>query len=151
MIKFKKILFPVSLTEISPKVVPYITSLATSYDAEIHLLHVSHGFDQHIDTYITHTAKPDFKKMASHFEQELSTSAKSRLLAFRNKYFQEFPNVKTTIVTGTHHKEILHYTEAEGIEMIVMGTGRGLSTIFGSVAERVTKLSSIPVMIIKTA
>ena len=40
MAEFKNILYPVALTDISPKVVPYVVTMAKQLDAQVHLLHV---------------------------------------------------------------------------------------------------------------
>ena len=59
---------------------------------------------------------------------------------------------KATVVSGTHYEQILSYVESEGIDLIVMGTGTTMQKlIFGSVAEKVSRLASVPVMLIKTA
>ena len=35
---FKNILYPIALTEISPRVVPYVATMARQLDAQVHLL-----------------------------------------------------------------------------------------------------------------
>ena len=40
MAEFKNILYPIALTDISPKVAPYVVTLAKQLDAQVHLLHV---------------------------------------------------------------------------------------------------------------
>ena len=53
------------------------------------------------------------------------------------------------VVLGDPAEEILNYAQAEGIDLIIIGThGRkGLERIiFGSVAERVLKKSPVPVL-----
>ena len=58
---------------------------------------------------------------------------------------------KSTVVAGTHYKEILSYVESEKIDLIVMGSGSPLQkAVFGSVADKVAKLSTVPVMLIKS-
>ena len=52
MVDFNKILFPVHLSELSPKVAPYVATLARKFDAEIHLLHVAREFNHYIDVYV---------------------------------------------------------------------------------------------------
>jgi len=54
-------------------------------------------------------------------------------------------------VSGAPASEIVKEIEAEGINMVVMGTDgrRGLEErIFGSVAENVVKKSPVPVLVI---
>jgi nucleotide-binding universal stress UspA family protein len=148
---FKKILFPVSLTPISPKVAPYVASMAEKYEAEIHLLHVTRALGAMINTYIVQPSVTEFKKLASNVEQEIVSGAQSRLSDFQKKYFDNFPNLKTTVVSGNNYKEILNYVEAEKIDIIIMGTGSPLhKMVFGAVADKVSKLATVPVMLIKT-
>lgn len=148
---FTKILFPVSLTPISPKVAPYVSSMASKYEAEIHLLHVTRALDAMVNTYIVQPSETDFKKLASDVEQEIITGAQNRLADFSKKYFKDFSNLRTTVSTGNNYKEILAYVDSENIDLIIMGTGSPLhKVVFGAVADKVSKLASVPVMLIKT-
>ncbi len=151
MKEFQKILFPVSLTKISPKVAPYVVSMAKKYDAEIHLLHIARAMDQYVDTYIDQPSITEFKKLASNFEKELSTGAETRLSTFREKYFKGISNIKSTVLSGIHYKEIMKYVESNSMDLIIMGTGGGVyAAVFGSVADKVAKIAPVPVMLIKT-
>jgi nucleotide-binding universal stress UspA family protein len=42
---FKKILFPVDLSHISPKIAPYVRELAKMFEAKVHLLFVARVFE----------------------------------------------------------------------------------------------------------
>ena len=54
------------------------------------------------------------------------------------------------VVSGTHYRQILDYAKSEGIDLIIMGTGtRGQKMMFGSVADKVSRMTKIPVMLIK--
>jgi hypothetical protein len=79
---FKRILYPVALTEISPKVAPYVVTLARQLDAQVHLLHVLRRFDWFVDTYVSDPPKPDFKRIASDFESQVLSQAQQKLEAF---------------------------------------------------------------------
>ncbi len=151
MYEFKTILFPVSLTPISPRVAPYVASVVEKYGANLHLLHVARSMGTYVDAYISQPSETDIKRIASDFEKDLAAGAESRLQDFKKRYFKALPSVVTTVKTGTHYKRILEYVDAEQIDLIVMGTGRGvLSTVFGSVTDKVAKLAPCPVMLIKT-
>lgn len=151
MVAFTKILFPVSLTQISPQIVPYVLSLAKQYNSEIHLLHVAHRFDMYIDTVVTQKSKKELKKLASNFEKEFSADIEKKLEDFKKEHFKDYPNLKATMRSGLHYKEILAYVEDQKIDLIVMGTGKTMyQAVFGSVTNKVTKLATIPVMLIKT-
>lgn len=57
--------------------------------------------------------------------------------------------IETSLIEGTPSKEIVHYATEEGCDLIVMGThGRGGidRLLLGSVAERVVRASSVPVL-----
>jgi nucleotide-binding universal stress UspA family protein len=120
---FKRILYPVALTEISPKVAPYVVTLARQLDAQVHLLHVLRRFDWFVDTYVSDPPEPDFKRIASDFESQVLSQAQQKLEAFHQKHFKDIQIANTDVVSGTHYKQILSYVESEGIDLIIMGTG----------------------------
>ena len=147
---FKSILYPVALTEISPKVVPYVVTMARQLDAQVHLLHVLRRFDWFVDTYVSDPPEPDFKRVASDFESQVLSQAKQKLDAFQQKYLRGIQVANSAVVSGTHYKQILNYVESEGIDLIIMGTGTPVQkVIFGSVAEKVSRLAAVPVMLVK--
>jgi nucleotide-binding universal stress UspA family protein len=141
---FKKILFPVDLSQTSIKIVPFVKSLASRYGARIHLLFVARVFDYFTSMYVPHPS-------VSQFEKEVLEGAEKRLYEFAEESFKDLPEAKTKVVAGDPSEEILSYIAAQGIDLVVMGThGRkGLDkVIFGSVAERVVKSSPVPVMVV---
>ncbi len=141
---FKKILFPVDLSESSIKIVPILKSLASRYDARVHLLFVARVFDYFTSMYVPHPS-------VSQFEKEVIEGAEKRLYEFADENFSGIPGTRTQVVAGDPSEEILGYIAAHGIDLVVMGThGRkGLDkVIFGSVAERVVKSSPVPVMVV---
>lgn len=150
MEKFTSILFPVSLTEMSPIVVPYVTSMAEKYTAEIHMVHVVRKMNFYADSFISQPSEIDIKRHASSFEQESIALAEKQLIAFKNKYASAHPGTKLHISLGTHYKEIIDYVEQHNIDLIIMGSGRNIPAyLFGSVADKVAKIAKCPVMIIK--
>jgi nucleotide-binding universal stress UspA family protein len=149
MAEFKNILYPIALTDISPKVAPYVVTLAKQLDAQVHLLHVLRRFDWFVDTYVEDSPKPDFKRIASDFENQILIQAQQKLEAFRDKHLKGIQIVNTSVVTGTRYRQIIDYAKAEGIDLIAMGIGsRGKKMMFGSVADKVSRLAKIPVMLI---
>ncbi|NNL77193.1 MAG: universal stress protein [Desulfobacterales bacterium] len=148
---FKKILYPVALTEISPRVAPYVVTLAKQLDAQVHLLHVLRRFDWFVDTYVFDPPKPDFKSIASDFEGQVLQQAQQKLESFKEKYLKGVEIAKSSVVSGTHYKQILDYAEAEVIDLIIMGSGTTVSKVmFGTVAGKVSRLANIPVMLVKS-
>jgi len=148
---FKNILYPIALTEISPKVVPYVVTMAKQLDAEVHLLHVLRRFDWFVDTYVSDPPKPDFKRIASDFEGQIMQQTQQKLESFKEKYLKDVKISKASVVSGTHYKRILDYVKSEAIDLIIMGSGTHLQKVmFGSVASKVSRLASVPVMLIKS-
>ena len=149
---FKSILYPVALTDISPKIAPYVVTLARKLDARVHLLHVLRRFDWFVDTYVSDPPEPDFKRIASDFETQVLSQAQQKLKAFEKRYLSDIQIANSAVVSGTHYKQVLNYVESEGIDLIIMGTGSPMQKwIFGSGAEKVSKLATVPVMLIKSA
>jgi nucleotide-binding universal stress UspA family protein len=73
-----------------------------------------------------------------------------KLEGFKKKYLKDIEIAKASVVSGTHYRQILDYAKAEGIDFIIMGTGkRRQKMMFGSVADKVSRLAKIPVMLIK--
>lgn len=62
--------------------------------------------------------------------------------------------VETSLYTGSPSREIVRYAEEQDCDLIVMGThGRGGidRLLLGSVAERVVRSSSVPVLTVRVA
>ena len=149
MAEFKNILYPVALTDISLKVAPYVVTLAKQLDAQVYLLHVLRRFDWFVDTYVEDSPEPDFKRIASDFEDKILIQAEQKLEGFKQKHLKGIRIANAIVVTGTHYRQIIDYAKSEGIDLIIMGTGtKGPRMMFGSVADKVSRLTKIPVMLI---
>jgi nucleotide-binding universal stress UspA family protein len=149
---FKRILYPVALTDISPGVAAYVVAMARQFDADVYLLHVLRRFDWFVDTYVSQPEEPDFKRIASDFEGQVQKQAEAKLARFVQRHLEGVRIVEAAVVSGTRYKEILSFVEKKEIDLIIMGTGSGLQrALFGSVAEKVSHLASVPVMLIKNA
>ena len=144
MKEFKKILFPLDLSESSVKIVPFVQGMASKHGALIHLLFVARVFDYFTSMYVPHPS-------VSQFEKEVIDGAQKRLYEFAGEHFKGFEGVKSKVAAGDPSDEILNYIESNKIDLVIMGThGRkGLDkVIFGSVAERVVKSATVPVMVV---
>ena len=144
MKEFKKILFPVDLSESSEKILPYVRMVAKKLDAKIHILFAARVLQYFTSINVPH---PSINK----FEQEIIEGAEKKLYEFIDQYFKEYPGTKTAVVAGDASEEIINYVESQGIDLIIMGThGRkGIDkALFGSVAERVVKTSPVPVLVV---
>ena len=78
-----------------------------------------------------------------------SSSAADALQAALTRLRQRWPNCDALLVCGVPWQQILMAIETSGADMVVMGTHgrRGLPrAILGSVAEKVVRLSPVPVL-----
>ena len=150
MEEFKNILYPIALTEISPKVVSYVATMARQLDAQVHLLHVLRRFDWFVDTYVSDPPEPDFKRIASDFESQVHRQAQEKLDAFKQKYLGGIRIASAEVVSGTHYKQILECANEKKVDLIIMGTGTTVpKMMFGNVAGKVSRLADVPVMLVK--
>ena len=144
MKEFKKILFPLDLSESSVKIVPYVQAVAGKFDSKIYLFFAARVFDYFTSIYVPHPS-------INQFEKEIIDGAEKRLYEFVDEHFKEFPRTKTAVVPGDAAEKIIEYIGDQKIDLVIMGThGRkGMDKIiFGSVAERVVKTSPVPVMVV---
>ncbi|MGB5157574.1 universal stress protein [Desulfobacterium sp. N47] len=142
--KFKKILFPVDLSEASPKIVPYVNEMAKKFDSEIHILFVARAFQYFTSIYVPHPS-------VDLFENAVIEGGRKSIEEFAEKHFKDSEKIKIAIVNGDAAEEIINYIKEHDIDMLIMGThGRkGIDKLlFGSVAEKVTKATPIPMMLI---
>lgn len=142
MPEFKKLLFPIDFSEVSPKMAPWALAVAQKFSAEIHLLFVARRLEHLASLNVAQVSIEDF-------ENEVIRGAETKMEEFANKHFVAYPTCKSRVVLGDAAEEILNYVKSEEIDLIIIGThGRkGIERIlFGSVAERVIKMSPVPVM-----
>ena len=141
--EIKKILWPTDFSENAAKALPLVTSLSQKYGAEIHILYVlkdypafgaSYGYNDH----------DDVEKMKQ-WEQE---TAERRLDEICEKFLNACPLYIRHTRVGDPAKEILKMIQNEAIDMVVMASrGSEAHFDFGSVADRVTKCTTIPTVI----
>jgi len=144
MKEFKKILFPVDLSESSANIVPYVQALAKKFESQIHLLFVARTYHYFTNMYVPSSS-------IIQFETEVIMGSQKRLDEFISQFFSEFPTTQKYVVAGDPAEQIISFITDNQIDLIIMGThGRkGMEKIiFGSVADRVVKTSPVPVMVI---
>jgi nucleotide-binding universal stress UspA family protein len=140
---FRRILFPVDLSESSERLVPTVMTMVQKFDAELHLLFVVRILRYFTDIYVPHPS-------INLFETEMVEGAQKKMEEFRQSCFADLAAIQTNVLLGDPADTIIEYINDNGIEMVVMGThGRkGLDRVlFGSVAERVIKTSPVPVLV----
>jgi nucleotide-binding universal stress UspA family protein len=135
---YDTILVPTDGSEPATAALDHAADLAAAHDATVHLLYVTES----PAIAPTPTAGNVLDELERHGE-EIVDEAAERLRNLR---------VHTSVARGSPHRAILDYTETNDIDLVVMGThGRtGLShALLGSVAERVVRLSPVPVLTVR--
>jgi len=141
---FKNILYPVDLAETSLKIIPFVRTMADKFQAKIHLLNVVQDLENLSGFYVPHPSLEIFAK-------ELNTAAQEKLRQFHDEHMADMPDVEYATILGDPAEQIVKYVKDQGIDLIIMGTHgkKGLDKlIFGSVAEKVVKMSPVPVLTI---
>ena len=145
MAEFKNLLFPVDLSVISEKLVPYAVALAEKLGAQIHLLFVLEDIHHYAGLYVPH---PSLDTL----ETDLKKAALEKLKDFQDEHLYG-KRIQSSVLVGNPAEEIIRYASDNDMDFILMGThGRkGLDRfIFGSVAEKVVKSSPVPVLTVNT-
>ncbi len=138
----KKILFPVDFSDVSPKIAPWVLMMAKKFEAEIHLLFVARGYGHLSDVYV-------MPAVIENIQGEIVKGGETAMEEFVAAHFEKYAALKAKVDLGDPVDRILNYITSEGIDLVIMGThGRkGLDRIFfGSVADRVIKMSQVPVL-----
>lgn len=140
MDEWKKICCAIDFSDPSRIAMQKAAALAERLDAELVLLHV----------YEAHAASPEI--LLSRFEQELpNLEAKMRAWEGDAERITRRPP-RSIILTGNAAAEILRLSGEGSFDLLVLATrGRtGLTRlVLGSVAERVVRESSCPVMVVR--
>ena len=144
MITLKKILVPTDFSECSEAAVRYGFELARTFDATLHLLHVVE------DPSATPWAGEGFLLSIGDLLTQFQEESRKRLLA--SVPDSDRGRVVVFCPIAAPVPEILRYAQDESVDLIVMGThGRGFVThaLLGSVAERIVRRASCPVLTVR--
>ena len=137
-----RILLPTDFSDTAQHALDYACELAGRFGASVHLLHVVPDPMQNWAT----EAMPVVSDLAERWKAD----AEGRLEEIR----LDGPQTVRAVRIGHAFVEILHYAADNAIDMIVMGThGRGPveHLLLGSVAEKVVRKASCPVLTVKQA
>ncbi|HLG29040.1 MAG TPA: universal stress protein [Candidatus Brocadiales bacterium] len=143
VVALNKILCPYDFSESSSHALRYAIEFASAYKAKLYLLHV---FDIRVLDYgepIYGISIPT-KDAIGTIKTELANSIPEKV---KNEL-----QVETIVVSGVPFYEIIKFANENGIDLIVMGThGRtGIAHILlGSVAEKVVRKASCPVLTVR--
>ena len=137
MALFKRILFPVDLSEASIRMVPYVKEVVNQFKAELHIIYVKYVDKYYLATFVDETML------------ESTADEENRIRRFVESNFENF-HISTAILQGPPGTEIVRYAEDEMMDLIIMGhNSTGIKrAVFGSVAGYVVKYSQVPVLIV---
>jgi len=146
MSEIKKILCAVDLSEHSKMVADYAIAMAKAFDAEIIVLYTAPSLSQYVGFHVPPSS-------IENFVGEIVTGAEQSMDEFIAEMFPD-PSIKVEgkILSGYAAQEIIAFSNTNSVDIIIMGThGRtGIDRmLFGSVAEKVVKTASVPVMTIR--
>lgn len=143
MINLKKVLVPTDFSEHGAKAVLYGAELAAKFGGELHLFHVVEPTPIMYGEgggYFSPETADEIEKAAVRQISELTVNAGDGVEVLRK------------VVLGHPFVEIVRYAKDENIDLLVMGThGRGAIAhmLLGSVAEKVVRKASCPVLVVR--
>ena len=143
MFSAKKILCPTDFSEPSLEGIKAGNDLALRYSGEVVLVHVIPP---------VHSITPAFMspgRMLGDYYEEMVRVAKDALKQTAELHLSKDVPVQTLVLRGNPPEEIVRIADEKNADIIVVAT-HGLSgmhrDLFGSVAEKILRLSGVPVM-----
>ena len=142
---FHTIVVAVDFSETSADTVDAALELARGQQHRIHLLHVTQDLFRTL--CVTETAGIDWAEV----QRTSIVQARSQLLDFAAARKLDPQRVTIAVEVGTAAPEIVRYADDHAAQVIVLGShGHGIVRRFmlGSVADRVLRQASCPVMLV---
>ncbi len=149
MIKLQKILCPIDFSENSLEALKYAAHTALKENATaVYLIHI-------VDSRVYDYGGPIYEPIMPAMKPVIDQASKDQLT---NKLLEKVPKeiegrVETVVSFGVPFVEIIKAARDYGIDLIIMGT-RGRSGVshmlIGSVAEKVVRKASCPVLTVRS-
>jgi universal stress protein A len=143
--QFRHILAPTDFSEYSKKAVAFALELAKKFGAQLSILHVielpPYPIEGYVPPSLSATFLDDLERQATQDLAELVPVAEAGDV-----------EVVRLVTVGTPYRKIIETAESEHVDLIVMATaGRtGFShLVMGSIAERVVRTASCPVLTLR--
>ena len=138
----KRILVPIDFSDNSNKILQYGIFVAKQFEAKLDVIFVAQTFHDYSEFFEPHMP-------VIQFEEDLVVSARERMDSFLAENMDASVTFASKVLVGDVAEEILELVKTSNIDMLVMGTHgyKGLEKIlFGSVAEKIVKMASCPVL-----
>jgi nucleotide-binding universal stress UspA family protein len=144
--QIKRVLFPIDLAPRSNVAFDAITPLCAALNAELHLLHV-YGEDR-----LLPSERDIARRAATANPRELMQIDQEKIRAIGDRAAAAGVQVRSRTAEGRAHAQILAYTAAHAIDLVVMASHgpRGAEDILlGSTTARVIQKSPVPVLALR--
>lgn len=141
---YETVLVPTDGSEGATAAATHAIDLSVRYGATVHVLYVLHANE--LGLFTPTDVDPEAVKAS------FRTAGDRALASIETRAEEAGVPVVTELRVGIPHEAIREYTDEEGIDLIVMGThGRSgfAHALLGSVAERVVRTASVPVMVVR--
>ena len=141
---YRKILVPLDGSALSESVLEHVIAIASGCKVpEVVLIRVSQPLDQTVTIAVDYETASELdnahREEAVSYLEQVATGLKEKGLL-----------VNTVVIKGKPAEEILNYAQSSGVDMIIMSShGRSGATrwVLGSVADKVIRHSTVPVII----
>ena len=146
MPELKRILLPTDFSRTSEVALRYARTLADTFHASLHVLHVVE------DPLVHGWTSVDFNPDLPGYREVLAKTAGERLSRVLTETDRERYHAKIVTKFGDPFVEIVRYAKEQDVDLIVMGThGRGpiAHMLMGSVAEKVVRKAPCPVLTVR--
>lgn len=139
--EIRKVLWPTDFSGSAETALSHVQSLSRNYGAEVHVLHVLEDIIHHQSWYGEFESEHVEKLM-----EKAQRKAKQNLDQICENHLEGCPLYIKHVAVGDPAAEILKLIEQEKVDLVVMATkGKSGAFDYGSVTERVVRLSPVPV------
>jgi nucleotide-binding universal stress UspA family protein len=147
-----KILCPTDFSDPSLEAVKSAVELAKHFDAQLLLVHIVPAIPRPVWAEQLFEDRGRYEPDLAEYEEALHTCAQQKLYEVIKQHLPSSIESRAIVVEGDAANEIVRIAEDERVSMIVIST-HGMAgwrqVAFGSVAERVVRLSCRPVLTVR--
>ena len=141
-----KILLPTNFTELSNYTIGLAETIANNIEVEVHYVNVINAPD---DSMLTNQERTISAGCITDEIEPKTLALNDKILEFANK-----SNLKKVVkvIAGDKINTLIKYIKGNGIDMVLLGThgSKGFKEfVEGSLAEKIARLSPVPVLCIK--
>ena len=149
VLEVKKVITPIDFSDNSKLIAESAAYLAGKFGASLHLIFVVQNFEDYSGFFVPQMSMPNL-------EQDLIAGAEEKMASFCADLQESFTKAGISEVThqvamGDVAEQIVEFAAVSKGDLIVMGTHgyKGLEKImFGSVADKVVRASTVPVLLV---